>query len=194
MPFEKFLDLRILGPLGMKDSFIFPPAEKTARIALVHEYKGGALARSGSVFYAGDSAKHRAGAKFSLPAAGLYSTAPDLAKFHQMMLNGGTYMGKRLLARASVETATMLHTGDLKAGHNPGTGFGLAWEVQKEAPGTLNLMSIGAYGHGGAFGTHGWVDPKKKLVGVFLVQSTGGGDAAFIKQTFIAMAGASVPD
>ncbi|MDX2180260.1 MAG: serine hydrolase domain-containing protein [Bryobacteraceae bacterium] len=194
MAFEKFLHVRILGPLGMKDSFIFPPAEKHPRIAMVHEFKSGKLQRSGPVFYGGDPSKYRTGSKFSMPAAGLYSTAPDLAKFYQTMLNGGTYMGKRLLSRASVETMTTLHTGDIKAGHNPGTGFGLAWEVQKEAAGTLNLMSVGTFGHGGAFGTHGWVDPKKKLVGVFLVQSTGGGDAAFIKQAFIAMASSVVPE
>jgi CubicO group peptidase (beta-lactamase class C family) len=108
-----------------------------------------------------------------------------------MMRNGGTHRGKQLLSRASVENATRLHTGDLRAGHMPGTGFGLAWEVTKEAQGTLNLMSIGSFGHGGAFGTHGWIDPAKKLVGVFLIQSSGGGDGAFAKQVFITMAGAA---
>jgi len=85
---------------------------------------------------------------------------------------------------------TALHTGDLKAGHNPGTGFGLTWEVSKE-PG-LNLWSVGTYGHGGAFGTHGWVDTKKDLVGVFLVQGGAGVNEA--KHAFIMMAGAAIAD
>jgi CubicO group peptidase (beta-lactamase class C family) len=86
-----------------------------------------------------------------------------------------------------------LHTGELTAGHNPGTGFGLTWEVVKEPFGMQTLRSIGSYGHGGAFGTHGWIDPKKRLVGVFLVQSTGGG-ANFARDTFMTMAAASVVD
>jgi CubicO group peptidase (beta-lactamase class C family) len=53
-------------------------------------------------------------------------------------------------------------------------------------------MSIGSFGHGGAFGTHGWVDPAKDLVGVFLIQHAGNTGNA--KQVFIAMAGASVLD
>ncbi len=194
MPFEAFLEQRILRPLGMNDTFLFPPASKHARIALVHEVKDGKLVRSRNVFYGGDPAAFRPGAKFSAPSYGLYSTATDLFTFYEMMRNGGMGKGQRILSPASVATATMLHTGDIKAGHLPGTGFGLAWEVTKEPLGTLNLMSIGSFGHGGAFGTHGWIDPAKKLVGVFLIQSTGGGDGAFAKSVFMTMAGAAVSE
>ncbi|MCX6596077.1 MAG: serine hydrolase [Acidobacteria bacterium] len=195
MAFEKFLEARILGPLGMKDSFIFPPAEKTSRIALVHEVAGpGALRRSKSLFYGGVPGEYRPGAKFSAPSYGLYSTAADLSHFYQMMLNGGTYGGKRYLSPASVATMTQLQTGDIRAGNAQGNGFGLTWEVTKEAMGTLNLLSIGTYGHGGAFGTHGWVDVKKDLVGVFLIQASGPGEAASVKSAFMTMAGAAVVD
>jgi CubicO group peptidase (beta-lactamase class C family) len=81
--------------------------------------------------------------------------------------------GKRLLSAASVRMMTQLHTGDLQAGHNPGTGFGLTWEVTKDPAGTLTGQSIGTYGHGGAFGTYGWVDPQQQIIGVFLMQLTG---------------------
>jgi CubicO group peptidase (beta-lactamase class C family) len=192
MPFEKFLHARILEPLGMRDSFIFPPAGKTARIALVHEAVDGRMQRIKTAFYGGDPANFRKGAKFSAPSYGLLSTAPDLARFYQMMLNGGTHEGKRLVSKAAVEAMTSLHTGDIKAGHLPGTGFGLAWEVTKDPIGSLTMMSPGSFGHGGAFSTHGWVDPKKKLVGVFLIQSMGAGEAGFIKNVFMTMAGAAV--
>jgi CubicO group peptidase (beta-lactamase class C family) len=194
MPFETFLAKRILEPLGMKDTFIFPPADKISRIALVHQVKDGKLVRAKNVFYGGDPAVFRRGAKFSAPSYGLYSTALDLFAFYEMMRNGGFHQGKQLLSKASVEQATKLHTGNLRAGHQEGTGFGLAWEVTKEPAGTLNLMSIGSFGHGGAFGTHGWVDPAKKLVGVYLVQSSDSGDNAFQKAVFLTMAGGAVSD
>jgi CubicO group peptidase (beta-lactamase class C family) len=190
-PFEKFLESRILAPLGMKDTFIFPPKEKQDRIALVHEVKGGKLIRSKGLFYGGDPAAFRPNARFPAPSYGLYATATDLFAFYEMMRNGGAFNGKRILSKASVDAATSLHTGEIKAGHLPGTGFGLAWEVTKDPLGTLNLMSIGSFGHGGAWGTHGWVDPAKKLVGVFLIQSSGGGDGAFAKSVFLTMAGAA---
>ena len=191
--FEDFLAARLLKPLGMTDSFIVPPADKLPRIALVHNYKDGKLAHSEGLFYQGDPVM-RSKAIFSAPSYGMYSTARDLAKFYQMMLNGGTLGGKRYLSKASVDTLTMVHTGNIRAGHMAGTGFGLAWEVTAEAAGTLNLMSIGSYGHGGAWGTHGWIDPKKDLVGVFLIQSSGSPDGAFAKTAFMTMTGAAVVD
>jgi CubicO group peptidase (beta-lactamase class C family) len=191
--FEAFLDERVLKPLGMTDSFIAPPAAKLPRIALVHNYKDGKLQLSEGLFYQGDP-KVRSKAIFSAPSYGLYSTARDLAKFYQMMLNGGTYGGKRYLSKAAVATLTMVHTAGLRAGHNAGTGFGLAWEVVAEPTGTLNLMSIGSYGHGGAWGTYGWVDPKKDLVGVFLIQSSGGPDGAFARNAFMTMAASAIVD
>ena len=65
---------------------------------------------------------------------------------------------------------TALHTADLKAGHNPGTGFGLTWEVTKDNQGTLTGQSIGTFGHGGAFGTQSWADPTTGLIHVFMIQ------------------------
>jgi CubicO group peptidase (beta-lactamase class C family) len=82
---------------------------------------------------------------------------------------------------------TSVHTGGTRVGNAAGSGFGLAWEVTAEPPGTLLLQSIGAFGHGGAFGTYGWVDPAKQLVGVFLTQ----GGTADARNAFVAMAGAS---
>lgn len=192
MAFEKFLEKRIFEPLGMKDSFIFPPADKADRIVTVHVAKGGRLAPAPETILGGDSKLRRKGAKYSAPEFGMFSTASDLAAFYNMLRQGGSHGGKHLVSKASVRVMTSLHTGDLKAGHLPGTGFGLAWEVTREPLGTLALMSIGSFGHGGAFGTHGWVDPEKDLVGVFLIQHTGYSGNA--KAVFMGMAGAAVVD
>lgn len=190
MSYEKFLETRIFQPLGMTDSHIFLPAEKHSRLAPVYTLKDGRLVKAGANILAGDPLQFRKGAIYSGPEHAMYSTAWDLAQFYQMMLNHGTWNGKRLLSPSSVATMTALHTGDLKAGHNPGTGFGLTWEVTRENLGTLTGQSIGTFGHGGAFGTYGWVDPKKELVGVFLIQITGDGRPA--RDAFIEIANSSI--
>lgn len=173
MSFEKFLETRIFQPLGMTDSHVFLPAGKRSRLAPVFAVKDGRLVKAGAEILGGDPLQFREGAKYSGPEHSLYSTAWDLAQFYQMMLNGGVLNGKRLLSPAGVRMMTQLHTGSLPAGHNPGTGFGLTWEITKEPAGTLTGQSIGTFGHGGAFGTYGWVDPHQQIVGVFLIQLTG---------------------
>jgi CubicO group peptidase (beta-lactamase class C family) len=141
----------------MKDSFFFPPAEKHARIASVYELKDGKLRNLGDGIY-------RKGAKYSMPEGGLYATASDMYAFYQMMLSGGALNGRRILSRASVETMTQVHTGDLRP------SYGLSWAVAKGPAGTLTLAAEGAFGHGGAFGTYGWIDPRRDLIGVFMIQ------------------------
>jgi CubicO group peptidase (beta-lactamase class C family) len=190
--YERFIQTRIFGLLGMKDSFFFPTPDKIGRIALVYNRTAGKLARADASILGGDPAQYRHGAKYPAPEFGLYSTASDLAAFYQMMLNAGVYNGKRLLAPESVRVMSAVHTAEIpKAGWLPGGSYGLAWEVVRDPIGTATLMSPGSYGHGGAFSTHGWIDPKKDLVGVYLVQAlNAGGDAA--KFAFMAMANAAV--
>ncbi len=170
MKFEEFLARRIFQPLGMKDSHIFLPESKRSRLAAVYRIDEGKLHKSGPEILGGYSLDYRKNAVYAAPEFGLYTTAADLANFYQMMLDGGVFAGNRLISRASVEVMTQVHTGDLKAGHMPGTAFGLTWEVVKDPLGSQALLSQGTFGHGGAFNTHGFVDPKKGLVGVFLIQ------------------------
>ena len=183
-PYEKFIESRIFQPLGMKDSFFFLPADRQHRLATVYILDKGKLKKADWDFSGN-------GAKYPFPEGGMYSTALDLASFYQMMLNGGAYNGKRILSRATAEMMTEVHTGELQAGHSPGMGYGLAWSVVRTADGTLPLTSIGAYGHGGAFGTYGWVDPKKDLVGVFLVQQP---DVSTERSAFMAMAASAIAE
>jgi len=173
-PYERFIGERILRPLGMKNSFFFPPADKINRIALVYTLENGKLRRAGSETLGGAPDQYRKGAKYPCPECGLFSTAADVLAFHQMMLDGGTYNGRRLLSRQSVNVMTALHTGDLKAGFTPGLGWGLGWTVVREPLGTLELRSIGTFGHGGAFGTEGWVDPKQDLIQILMMGRTAG--------------------
>jgi CubicO group peptidase (beta-lactamase class C family) len=191
--YDQFITGRLLKPLEMKDSFYYPPADKQGRIAALYGRRDGKLAKM-DVALGGDPFNYRKGAVYPAPEWGLFSTATDMASLFQMMLNGGTLRGKRYLSPASVTAMITLQTGDLKAGFLPGTGYGLAFEVVKDPIGTLTLLSPGAYGHSGIYGTHCWADPKKDLVGVFLIQS--GNENIFMaaKNAFFQMAGAAVMD
>lgn len=190
MPYERFLDERIFKPLGMVDSHIYLPREKRARLAPVYTAKDGKLVKAGGGLLAGDPMNYREGAKYSGPEYALHSTAQDLARFYQMMLNGGALGPVRILSPVSVEIMSQVHTGTIRAGWLKGTGFGLTWEVVDDASGTLSGLSKGCYNHGGAFGTFGWVDPKREMVGVFMVQHSG---ATFdARDAFIGMANMSI--
>lgn len=184
--YEEFITERIFQPLGMKDSHFFVPDGKYDRIAAIYQYDGKTLKKA-------DVDLYRARAKYPAPEAGLYSTAPDLFRFYQMMLNGGAFGGKRILSKASVDLMTRVHTGDLKAGFSPGMGFGLGWAVVRNVEGMFRLNSIGTYGHGGLYRTYGFVDPQKELVGIILLQRlSDDGDMADEISAFVAMASAAV--
>jgi CubicO group peptidase (beta-lactamase class C family) len=123
----------------------------------------------------------------------MFSTAADLQAFYQMSLNGGTYNGRRLLSRQTVDLMTAVHTGDLPAGHSPGMGYGLAWAVVREPLGALELLSVGTYGHGGAFGTEGWVDPKLDLIRILMIGRSAGGSSDE-RNALFNMAGAAITE
>ncbi len=192
MPYEKFLEERIFKPLGMKDSHIYLPAEKRARLAPVYTAKDGKLVKAGGELLAGDPMNYRKGAVYSGPEYALHSTAADLARFYQAMLNKGVLDGVRILSPAAVEIMSQVHTGDIRAGWLSGTGFGLTWEVVNAPTGTLTGMSIGNFNHGGAFGTFGFVDPKHEMVGVFLVAHASRTFEA--RDAFLMMAAAAIRD
>jgi CubicO group peptidase (beta-lactamase class C family) len=185
-PYERFIEARILRPLGMQDTFYFPPQEKRSRIAAAYTDEKGTLVRAGVDLY-------KEGARYPGPEGGLYSTAADMSRFYQMMLNGGTLDGHRILSRFAVRLMTQVHTGELQAGFAPGIGFGLGWSVVRSVEGTFRGNSIGTYQHGGAWRTIGWVDPEKDLVGVFMMQRTnGGGDVADEMNAFMQLAAAAI--
>ncbi len=186
--YEEFLQRRILQPLGMQDTFYYPPPEKYDRLPLIYSLENGELKEA-------DLDVYRKRAKFVSPSGGWRSSALELFAFYQMLLIGGTYNGVRILSQPSVAAMTALHTGDLDT-FWPGVGWGLGLSVVREPLGTLELLSIGSYGHGGFFGTVGWVDPKKDLVGLFLSQRTihGGPGHGPERKTFMAMAAAAIAD
>ncbi len=170
-PYETFLSERIFQPLGMKDTTPYPSEEQLKRLAGLYEFKEGKLNDVGYQLIGPVK-----GARHPIPAGGLFSTAGDLAKLYQMMLAGpssGTNLGRQILSPAAIKQMTSLQTGDLPCGFTPGMGFGFGWAVTKEPQGVHAMMSKGTYGHGGAFGTQGWLDPERNLFVILLIQRTG---------------------
>jgi CubicO group peptidase (beta-lactamase class C family) len=189
--YEDFIADRILRPLGMKDSFFYPPAEKIARIAMVYTQKDGKLVRAPGTILGGDPAKHRQSAVFPAPGWGLYSTAEDLLHLYRMMLNNGSYEKHRYLSPFSVHLMTEAHTSGMHpVGWMRGADYGLAWEVVTDPLGELAGHLRGAFGHGGAFGTQGWIDPASDLISILLIQRSDGGTDS-MRNVFLNMAEAS---
>jgi CubicO group peptidase (beta-lactamase class C family) len=190
--YEDFIASRILRPLGMKDTFFFPPADKISRIAMVYVQKDGKLVRAPGTILAGDPAKYRAGAIFPAPGWGLYSTAEDLLRLYRMMLDKGIYDGHRYLSQFSVHLMTEAHTtGIHPVGWMRGADYGLAWEVVTDPLGELAGHSKGTYGHGGAFGTQGWIDPATGVISILMIQRSDGGTES-LRNVFLNMAEAAV--
>jgi CubicO group peptidase (beta-lactamase class C family) len=185
-PYERFIESRILRPLGMRDTSFFVPEEKRSRIAAVYTDNRGVLERA-------ELKPNDQRTKYPAPEGGLYSTATDMARFYQMMLNGGELDSRRILSPETVHAITQVHTGDLPAGFAPGVGWGLGWGIVRNLEGMFRLNSIGTYGHGGAWRTYGWVDPAKDMVGVILMQRTNnGGDVADEINAFMQMSAAAI--
>jgi len=165
---EEFLERRLFEPLGMKDTTFYPTEEQKGRMAGLFEQKDGSLRDVGFVLI-GNPAK----ARHPIPAGGLFSTGPDVARFYQMMLSGGTFGGKQILSSQAVRQLTTLQTGDLSTGFTNGMGYGFGFAVVRKPAGVTAMLSPGSYGHGGAFGTQSWADPVKDLFVVLLIQRVG---------------------
>jgi CubicO group peptidase (beta-lactamase class C family) len=181
--FESFLQKRIFKPLGMKDTTFYLSGGQLKRVAKSYEPTTNGLKELGIPFIKGpiDSRNRTA-----FPSGGLFSTASDMFRFYQMVLNGGTWEGKQIVSRDSVETMTKTQTGDLKTGFTEGMSFGLGWAVVREPKGVTEMLSKGTYGHGGAYGTQGWVDPQKDMIFVLMIQRAKlpNSDASAVRQAF----------
>lgn len=183
--YTKFLEKRIFKPLGMRETTFWPKKKELARLAT--SYKPGADGKGlepTNIRYltAPYSDKKRA----PLAAGGLFSTADDLLKLYVMLLNGGEVDGRRYISEKSLQLMLQNHTGDLKAGFTDGMGMGLGFQVVKAPQGVTAMLSPGTYGHGGAHGTQGWIDPVKKTIYILLIQRAGlqNGDASPMRQAF----------
>lgn len=185
-PFAEFLEARLLGPLGMKDTTFWPSASQARRVAKSYQPAEGGrgLAETGNPHLKGSLTSRE---RTPLPGGGLFSTAPDLVRFYQMILNGGESGGRRYVSKAAVEQMTRTQTGELKTGFVEGMSFGLGWGVVRQPTGVTAMLSPGTCGHGGAFGTQGWIDAQQNLILVLLIQRVKflpNGDGSVVRAAF----------
>lgn len=169
MSYDKFLQERILAPLGIKDLSFYVPQEKRDRlVTLYRRGAGGKLEKNpnqealmSKVYFSG--------------AGGLTGTAEDYLQFGQMLVNGGELNGKRLLSPRTIDLMSSNHVGDMFNGQlgRParGMGFGLTVGIVQDNVQAGWRVSSGSFGWDGAYGTLCWVDPKEKMVMILMIQT-----------------------
>lgn len=173
---DVFIRERILDPLGMNDTSFYLPISKASRLSVVYNQKENGLVRAperGEEFSQG---QYLNGPRTSFSGgAGLLSTSKDYAIFLQMLLNNGTFNGKRILSRKSVELMSVNHLGgdyykDVTFPWDSGTGFGLGFSITDNFGDRGVLGNNGEYGWGGAYHSSYFVNPKEQLVVVYFTQ------------------------
>jgi CubicO group peptidase (beta-lactamase class C family) len=188
-PLFHFLKAKIFDQLGMDDTFYVVPEQKYSRLVTIHQRQNGALieepkpqVKKQRTFIAGDG--------------GLKSTADDYIAFLQMFLNKGTLFNKRILNEESINLMIQNQIDELvveeQTGNNPrlsmgfplGAGsdkFGFGFQITVSTIENRNFRSPGSYSWAGIFNTHFWVDPKRDIAAVILMQVSPFYDEACIR-------------
>ena len=156
-PLDIFLKEKLFDPIGMKRTMYNPGAEFLYDVlpTEVDDYfrmttvKG--KVHDENAYLLGGVAGH----------AGLFSTAEDLSKFMQMMLNGGIYRGKRYFKESTVANWTIKQTEQ--------SSRGLGWDTKSEGASSFgNKFSLNSFGHTGFTGTSVWADKDNDVYIVLL--------------------------
>jgi beta-glucosidase-like glycosyl hydrolase/CubicO group peptidase (beta-lactamase class C family) len=155
-PLDSFAQKRILEPLGMKDTRYRPGPDLLPRIAPTERdpWRGRVVrgeAHDENAFAMGGVAPH----------AGLFGTAPDVARFAQMLLNGGVLEHQRIVSREVVDQFT-------RPAGIPDSTRALGWDTPHPDSSAGSRLSSRSFGHTGFTGTSLWIDPERKLFVVLL--------------------------
>jgi CubicO group peptidase (beta-lactamase class C family) len=157
MPYQKFMQKRLFDPLGMKDTTFWPKAKQLRRLAQTYKLdpqtKELVEVPVDQLTYPLNDRKHR----YPMPAGGLFSTATDVSKFCQMILNGGTLHGKRYISPESLHAMTSVQNGGMEK-HE----YGFGWSISKNG-----------FGHGGAFNNAMEINTTTGRILIFMVQQDG---------------------
>jgi CubicO group peptidase (beta-lactamase class C family) len=166
--FEHYVAEQVIKPLQMVDTgFVTPEAE------------WGRLTEPCIDKLTGELPPRQDGRQ--LPAriggnSGLVGTASDYLRFCQMILDGGTLEGTRLLGAGTVAHMSRDHLGaiphDTPVGDwllGPGRGFGLGFAVELGGNAHPHPGSVGSFFWGGAFGTQFVIDPKHQMAAVMMI-------------------------
>ncbi len=173
---EVYLQNKIFAPLKMVDTAHAVPESKVSRVVTIHGRKDGKLGESPN------------DAKQEFPVrgdGGLYSTARDYSQFVRMLLNGGTLDGAKILSPKAVQMMSAMPAGgpvmQTQPDANPvrtrpfpvGAGrdkFGLGFQATAADLQYAKYRSPGSLSWGGIYNTHFWIDPKKQVAGIVMMQ------------------------
>jgi len=158
---DEFTSKHIYQRLGMRDTGFLPPFEKRSRIAPTERVDGQIL--HGIVH--DPTARRMNGVAGH---AGLFTTAADLSRFAQMMLNGGKLNGRRIFKSETVRLMTSVHTPKGMMAKR-----GLGWDIDSPYSSPRgNHFKIGGYGHTGWTGGSLWVDPATQTIVILMTSRT----------------------
>jgi len=192
LPFDIFLQKRIFDPLGMKNTTFYPTQKPGAHLVVACKKSPTTGALEAAPPPSGFGVEGRP----PLGNGGLFSTGPDYARFCQMLLAGGRLGGKRYLRPEAMKLLTTVQTGDLPTGffqspqygsHGTNYGWGIGTCILcAPHPGVAAMLSLGTFGHGGAWGTQAWIDPVRGVAFILMVQRTDfpNSDASEVRRAF----------
>jgi methyl acetate hydrolase len=173
---DAFLESRVLGPLGMRDTTYAVPASKTARVVNRNQKADGKITEIPNPDVIPPTVRGD---------GGLYSTAPDYARFVQMVLNHGQLGSTRLLKEQTVKDMERNQTGNVKVRQQPtaeplrskpyplGAGedvWGLGFQIAAPGKPAADMRRPGSLTWAGINNTFFWIDPEKQIGAIVLMQ------------------------
>jgi CubicO group peptidase (beta-lactamase class C family) len=172
-PLDVVLQEMLIGPLGMKDTAFWVPADKSSRLAELLD--SDPLKKLSMRFCVTEDETKKT---YLMGGAGLCGTAEDYLKFVQMVANGGVYEGKRFLSKKTVEFMLQDHLvgmgGSTVSSTGPGYGFGIGFAVRLQDGFGWSAGSKGDAMWGGVFGTNFTIDPKEQMIAIQLTTGASG--------------------
>ena len=182
--FGQFLQEHVFGPLKMKDTGFSTGPAKAGRLAAVYVFDKdlGKIVEAKTLFST-DMPDYTKPPLMESGGGGMVSTTMDYARFCQMILNKGQLDGVRILSPASVElmdtnvipkSVLVKSNGTSVAQFNEAVGFGLDFQVVKDARAAGTLEGDKTMSWGGAAGTWFWIDPTNDVLFVGMIQRLGG--------------------
>ena len=180
--FENYLQKEIFNPLEMKNTFFYPNAEQKNRIVKLYKRKNGKLVDVTDTKEDTHQFMHHGNFHIESGSGGLYGTITDYEKLAEMLCNEGKFNGKQFLQSKTVQ---LMHT-EAQEKHletEPGQVWGLSVKIRQDPTAAESFVHAGTYGWSGAFGTHFFVCPDKKLEAVFTTnRSDLGGSGSYISR------------
>ena len=168
-PFAEFMQERLFNPLGMTHTTFWPTAEQDRSRARSYILNAAAHRLQETVISYMYNGAITDSLRPALGGAGLFSTAEDVLKIYQMMLNRGVVDGRQLIKSEILDEMTRNQIGSLTARPGMPWGYGFCVVTDPTKMAANNTLSPGSFGHGGAFGTNSWADPTRGLIYIFMI-------------------------